>query len=51
VEPEGLADAFPWIKRAVDQKASSQGDFVFFCFHKFEDESSFLPTKKATPME
>jgi hypothetical protein len=30
VEPEGLADAFPLSKRAMDQKASSQSDEVFF---------------------
>jgi len=35
----------------MDQKASSQGDAVFFCFPKFEDESSFVSTKKATPEE
>jgi hypothetical protein len=40
------------MKRFSSRHDDRELEKVFFdCFHKFEDESSFVPTKKATPEE
>jgi hypothetical protein len=51
VEPEGLAALSPQANVQWIKKLHREAMLSFFCFYKFEDKSSFVPTKKATLAE